>query len=375
MDDLKDKKIAIVVEELTQLGGAERVLDAVIEVFPNAPIYTLVWDKEKTHHIYDKKDIRTSFIQKMPRGVKRYKWYLSLMPKAVESFRLGEFDIIISITSAFVKGIKTREDQLHFCICNTPTRFLWSDPDYVKTAPIPFYIRPFMPLVLKYLKKWDLKASKRPTYILANSKNVQERIRKYYKRESEVLYPNVETNKFMNAKFTKENYYLLVSRIEPYKKVDLVIEAFKRLEREQLVIIGAGSKAGELNEKSPKNIKFLGRVSEKELVEYYAKAKGFILPQNEDFGITPVESMAAGTPVVAYKKGGALETVIDGKTGVLFYPQTVEALVSVIKNFRPYLYKKVDLQKQAAKFDQAIFKEELLAYIKDKIKVKNNRTE
>lgn len=365
---LKYKKTAIVTEELTQLGGAERVLDAVLEIFPKAPIYTLVYDKDKTNYHYDGFDVRTSFIQKMPWGIKKYKWYLALMSKAVESLDLKEYDVIFSITSALVKGVKTTNKQLHICYCNTPTRYLWTDPDYVKTAPIPFFVRPFVPLIIKNLKKWDLKASSRPNYFIANSKNVRSRIKKYYQRNSKVIYPNVETEKFNNLKYPKKNYYLLVSRIEPYKKVDLVIEAFKKLTDKYLLIIGAGSKAKELNLKAPINIKFLGRLSDQELAKTYAQAHAFIFPQEEDFGITPIESMASGTPVIAYKKGGALETVIEGKTGEFFYPQTASALSEVIKNFRPKKYNRQNLLKQAAKFNTRVFKRQIIEYIIDRIK-------
>lgn len=367
---MKDLKIAIVVEELTQLGGAERILDAMIEIFPDAPIFTLVWDKEKTQHRYDKRDIRTSFIQRMPLGIKKYKWYLPLMPKAVESLNLKGFDLIFSITSALVKGVKTTKNQLHICYCNTPTRYLWTDPDYVKTAPIPFFIRPFMPIVLSNLKKWDLVAAKRPDYFIGNSKNIQARIKKFYHRDSYVIFPNVETHKFSHLKVKKADYFLLVSRIEPYKKVNLVLDAFRQLKAHNLVIVGAGSGAGELNKKCPKNIKFLGRLSDAELANTYAKAKAFIFPQEEDFGITPVEAMAAGTPVIAYRKGGALETVAEGRTGEFFFPQTAEALVKVIENFQAQKYRPDQLAKQAAKFDIEVFKRDILEYTLDRIKSK-----
>lgn len=304
----KKLKVAIVAEELTQLGGAERVLDGILELFPKAPVFTLVYDDKKTQGVYKKFDIRPSFIQKMPLGIKRYKWYLPLMPFAVESFDLKDFDIIISITSAFVKGIKTNKNQTHFCYCNTPTRFLWIDKDYVKTAPIPFFVRPFMPLVLWYLRKWDLKASKRPDVYFANSENVKKRIKYYYKRDSLVLYPPVDVNKFKISK-KYDDYFLLVSRIEPYKKVDLVIDAFKNL-KDKLKIIGSGSKKDQIALSAPKNIEFEGRVSDEKLPVFYSKAKAFIFPQNEDFGITPVESMAAGRPVIAYKIGAALAATL-----------------------------------------------------------------
>ena len=366
--NIQNLKVAIVAEELTQLGGAERVLDCLLELFPKSPVYTLVWDKQKTHHHYDKFFVQTSFIQKLPFGRKHYKWYLTLMPKAVESFDLSGFDVIISNTSALIKGIKTNQKQIHICYCNTPTRYLWIDSgEYVKNAPIPFFIRPFMPLALRYLKKWDLLASTRPDYFVANSKNVQQRIKKYYNRDSSVIYPSVDTTKFRSSQ--KGDYFLLVARLEPYKKVELVIEAFRNL-NENLKIVGSGTKLQEMKEKSSKNIEFVGRVSDEELAKLYAGAKAFIFPQDEDFGLTPIEAMAAGTPVIAYGKGGALETVIPGKTGEFFVPQSAESLAKVVRNFRTDKYQLKDLLAQAQKFDNKVFKKEILEYIEDKLKVK-----
>lgn len=374
MNNIKNLKIAIVVEELTQLGGAERIFDALLEIFPKAPVFTLVWDKEKTHHRYDKVDIRTSFIQKLPFGIKKYKWYLVLMPKAVESFNLKEYDVVISITSALVKGVKTNSDQLHICYCNTPTRYLWTDSEeYVRNAPIPFFVRPLMPWIINRLRKWDLLASSRPDFFIANSKNVQERIKKYYHRDSNVIYPNVNTAKFTSSIGQKDNYYLLISRLEPYKKVELVIDAFRSLD-ENLVIVGSGTIMKKIENTAPKNVKFLGRVDDNRLAKIYAKAKAMIFPQEEDFGITPVEAMAAGTPVIAYKRGGAMETIVAGQTGEFFYPQTSSALIDVIKNFHLEKYHRKDLITQAKKFDQAIFKEKILEYIIDKSKIKSQKS-
>lgn len=366
--NLENLKVAIVFEELTQLGGAERLLDIWLEIFPDAPVFTLVWDREKTKHKYDKFDIKTSFIQKLPLGSKKYKWYLPFMPKAVESFDLEDYDIILSMTSALVKGVKTHPGQIHICYCNTPTRYLWIDErDYIKNAPIPFFIRPLMPIVLKYLKKWDLKASKRPDYIISNSKNVQKRVKKYYKRDSDIIYPMIDTKKYhISAKVG--DYYLLVSRIEPYKKVDLVIDAFKSSD-EKLKIIGSGTKKEKLQKLAGKNIEFLGRVSDEKLAEYYAKAKAVIFPQDEDFGLIPIEAAASGRPTIAYKAGGALETIIAGKTGEFFYPQNAESLRKVIKKFNWKKYHPPFLQNHAKKFDQELFKREILEYIVDKIKV------
>jgi glycosyltransferase involved in cell wall biosynthesis len=364
---IKNLKVAIVVEELTQLGGAERVLDVMLELYPKAPVYTIVWDKEKTDHVYDKFEVKTSFIQKMPFGIKKYKWYLPLMPFAVESFKLKDYDLVFSITSALAKGIKTKKDQIHICFCNTPTRYLWQDTkSYIKTAPIPAIIKKIMPLVVKLLQKWDLKASRRPDYFIANSYNIQKKIKKYYHRDSVVIHPPIDCKKF-SINNNPKKYFLLVSRIEPYKKVDLAIEAFNCL-KYPLKIVGSGSKKEILSLKAKSNIEFLGRVSDEELIEIYKNAKAFIFPQDEDFGLTPLEAMASGVPVIAYKKGGALETVIEGKTGEFFYPQTVEALTNTLKRFNKKKYSLTVLRNQAEKFDKSIFKNKILEYINSRLK-------
>lgn len=365
--NLENLKVAIVFEELTQLGGAERLLDIWLEIFPDAPVYTLVWNKEKTKHKYDKFDVRTSFIQKMPWGAKKYKWYLPLMPKAVGSFDLEDYDIVLSMTSALVKGVKTHPGQIHICYCNTPTRYLWVDQkDYIKNAPIPFFVRPLMPVVLKYLKAWDLKASKRPDYFIANSKNVRERIKKYYKRDSDVIYPMIDTKKYHISPKVGD-YFLLVSRIEPYKKVDLVLDAFSGL-NEKLKIIGTGTKKASLEQAAGSNVEFLGRQSDVKLADYYSRAKAVLFPQDEDFGLIPVEAAASGRPTIAFKAGGALETVISGKTGEFFYPQTPDALRKVLKNFNWKKYHPPYLRAHGEKFDKELFKKQILDYIVSKLK-------
>ncbi|HLB95763.1 MAG TPA: glycosyltransferase [Patescibacteria group bacterium] len=369
---LKDRKIAIIVEELTQLGGAERLLDCFLELFPKAPVFTIVWDKVKTLHRYDKFDVRPSFIQELPFGVNRYKWYLTLMPKAVESLDLKDFDIVLSITSALVKGVKTNSNQLHICYCNTPTRWLWTDSqNYLKTAPIPFFARPLMPTIINALKKWDIKASKRPNYFIANSENVRKRIKKYYHRDSFPIFVPVEAKKFKPT-IKKGEYYLMVSRLEPYKKVEMVIEAFKRLDL-PLKIVGFGTKFEELKKSVPKNIKLIGRVSDEKLAKIYQRSIATIFPQEEDAGIVPLESMAAGRPVIAFAKGGALETVVEGKTGVLFKVQTVGGLIKAIKKFQNRKFNAKIIRLHAQKFDKELFKKKILMYIEDKLKIQTSK--
>lgn len=370
IDFLNKLKIALVVEELTQLGGAERLLDYWLELFPKAPIFTLVWDKEKTLHRYDKFDIRPSFIQKLPFGIKRYKWYLALMPKAIESFNFDNYNVVFSITSALVKGIKTSPKTLHICYLNTPTRWLWSDREqYLKSAPIPFFARPLMPLVINYLKKWDLRAAGRPDFIIANSENVRKRIKKYYCRNSTPIFVPVDAGKFKLSK-NRGQYYLVVSRLEPYKKVDLVIEAFIK-NRLPLKIVGSGTKFETLKKSVPKNIELIGRISDNKLAEIYQNAIATIFPQEEDAGIVPLESMASGRPVIAYHRGGVLETIIPGKTGVLFAKQTIKDLQAAIDKFQKMKFNPKIIRAQALKFDKALFKRKILAYTINKLKAQN----
>lgn len=370
--DIKNLKVALVAEELTQLGGAERVVDAFLELFPKAPVFTTVWDKEKTQHKYDKFDIRPSFIQKMPLGIKNYKWYLPLMPLAIESFNLKDYDLIISSCSALVKGFKTNQNQVHICYCHTPARFLWIDSEnYIKNAPIPWFVRPIMPIALFFLRRWDAKASQRPDFYIANSINTQNRIKTYYHKDSEVIYPPIDAKKYHIAKEIGD-YYMIASRMEPYKKVDLAVKAFNKI-KHKLKVVGSGSKKEEMKLIAGPNIEFTGRLSDEELADTYAGAQAFIFPPDEDFGLTPLESMASGRPVIAYRKGGALETVVEGVTGEFFYPQTVAALASAVKKFKCNKYDSRKIREHALKFDKEIFKNKILVYIKEALKKKGKK--
>ena len=287
--------------------------------------------------------------------------------KLIQSKKERNFDLIISDASALVKGVKTKEDQLHICYCHTPTRYLWTDTkDYLKTAPIPKILRPVMPLAIWFLRRWDLKAAQRPDFYIANSRNIANKIYKYYHRDSTVIYPPVETDKFhLSPKLA--DYFFMVARLEPYKKVDLVIQAFNQLPRLKLKIAGGGTKQEEFAKIAGSNISFIGRVSDTKLAELYAHARAFIFPQEEDFGITAVEAQAAGRPVVAFKKGGALESIIEGKTGEFFHPQTAEALVKVLKKFQSGKYNPKEVRAQALKFDKSLFKEKIKEYINSKL--------
>lgn len=369
-------KVALVHDFLTQYGGAERVLDAFLEIFPSAPIFTLVYDKEKMGAFYGNCDIRTSFIQNLPFGVKKYKWYLALMPRAIESFDLGDYDLVLSDASAFAKGVITNKKSTHICFIHTPTRYLWSDSkSYLKTAPIPGIVRPLMPGIIGKLQKWDLLASKRPDYFIANSENINLRMQKYYSRKADaIIWPPVSAGNFSISKKI-DDYFILVSRAEPYKKTDLVIDAFNRLGKDyKLIIAGGGTKIDEFKKCAKDNIKFVGRVGDKELAKLYSKSKALIFPQNEDAGITMLEAMASGRPVLAYRAGGAKEVVVPKITGDFFDEQTIESIIKVIKQFDERRYNPNVIRRYALRYDKQVFKDKITKFINNKIMTVHRRS-
>lgn len=366
--DVKQLKVALVHEFLTQYGGAERVLDAFLEIWPNATIYTLIYDKKKMGQFYDQFAIKTSFLQKLPAPPPAgYKWWLALYPKAIEQFDFSGYDLVLSDSSAFAKGIITPLTTKHICYMHTPTRYLWSvTKEYLRDAPIPSFIRPIMPPFIKYLRAWDYRAAQRPDYLIANSQNVAKRIKKFYNRSAEeIIFPPVDTAKFYTSDSAKK-YWLVVARQEPYKKTDLVIKVANIL-KINLIVCGGGSKVDKLKEIAGPNIKFTGRLSDKELADLYANAKGLIFPQEEDAGITPLEAMASGRPVVAYGKGGAWESVVPGITGEFFQEQSAESLIKTIKNLHWEKYNSLTIRNHAKKFDKEIFKEKIRRFVNKRI--------
>ncbi len=359
-------KIALVHDHLTQEGGAERVLKVFKEIYPEAPVFTLIYDKKKMGHYFKDEDIRTSFLQKIPWGVKKYKWFLPLMPAATENYKLDDFDLVLSSSSAFAKGVVTPPHTSHICYCHTPTRYLWSDThSYVEELSYNKIIKKALPLVLTKLRTWDRMAAERVDNFIANSETVQKRIKKYYNKKSDIIHPPVATKKF--GIFPKtENYYLAGGRLVPYKRFDLIVQAFNRLGI-PLKIFGNGPEEEKLKEAAKSNIEFLGRVPDEELRELYGKCIAFIHPQEEDFGIMAVEAMSAGRPVIAYGKGGALETIREGETGEFFYHQNWEELGDKIIRFRPEKYNPQIIKNHAEQFDTDNFKNKIQSYVKEKI--------
>ncbi|MCX6810964.1 MAG: glycosyltransferase [Candidatus Berkelbacteria bacterium] len=343
--------IAIVHDWLSEFAGADKVLFQLKQIYPNADIFTSIYDERKVPQ-FEKYKVYTTYLQKFPLSKKLRSTMVPLMPLAFEQLDLSKYDLVISNSTSAGKGVITRPNTCHISYCHTPTRYLWM-PEMDERASTSWLRR----RVNKTLKVWDLAASARPDYYIGNSINVKDRIKKFYNRDAEVVYPPTDTS-FYNSKegeVKKAGFYLFVGRFVPYKKADLVVEAFNKLEFE-LRLIGTGHEEEKLKSIAKDNIKFLGRASDEVLFENLKSASAVIFPSEEDFGIVPVEAMACGTPVIAYGVGGAKETVVEGITGEFFTPQTPEALINVIKKFDPKKYKFENLRSRAEEFSNEIFR-------------------
>ena len=345
-------KIALVYDRINKFGGAERVLLSLHRLFPEAPIFTLVHEPKASGWAKEI-EIKPTFLNHLSFLRTRHEWLAPIAPLAFETLNMSEFDVVISITSSDAKSVITKPHQLHLCYCLTPTRYFWSGAgEYAADKKIRF-----LPDLLKnYFKFVDLVTSVRPDHYIAISDEVKNRVKKYYNRESSVIYPSIE-DKFYTipqVSYANRDYYLIVSRLVPYKKVDLAIAVFNKLKL-PLVIIGTGSESESLKRMSPSNITFVDNVDDDRLTEYYRHAKAVIFPQDEDFGLVPLEAQALGTPVIAFGKGGALETVIHLKTGYLFPEQTAESLTTAILASRKIRFNPQLCVQNAARFNYATF--------------------
>jgi len=364
-------KVAIVHDFLVQYGGAERVLEVLCEMFPEAPIYTLLHDREKMRGKFVGKDIRTSFLQKFPCFLRRrYKYLLPLMPTAPEVWDLRDFDLVISSSGAWSKGIVTRLNTIHISYMHSPMRFVWDANEHYRAQvqSSKFKVQSFFTRMLfNYVRVWDKVAADRPDYIIANSKYTQERIRKYYGRESVVIYPPSPGPAKRDHPLPKGeggNYFLVVSRLSPYKNVDKIVEAFNKLEL-PLVVIGEGSQEKYLWKIAGKNVRILGWQTDEKINEYYAGARGFVFASVDDFGITLVEAMAHSLPVAAIRKGGAIEVMIEGQTGEFFDEATPEVIADGVRRLveNEKKYDKDFIKSQAEKFSKERFVREFGEYI------------
>lgn len=371
--EIKDLKIALVHDFLVQRGGAERVLKVLSEMYPDAPIYTLLYDKEKMRGMFEEKRIRSSYLQKFPKFLRRnFHWLLPFFLVIPETFDFREYDLVISSSGAWSKGIVTRLDTVHISYLHSPLRFVWDYSDKytkeIKESRLAFFIR----FILSYVRIWDNLAAQRPDYLISNSKYTKRRVAKYYQRESEVIYPSVIKELPEISEGAEKKFFLVVSRLSPYKKVDLVVEAFNKLSL-PLIVIGEGPQEKYLRKIARENIKILGWRNDETVRKYYANARGFIFPAEDDFGITAVEAMSYGVPVIAYKQGGACETVIEGKTGEFFVSQTAEVLADGVRRFmqNDKNYDKELIRKRAMEFSRERFEREFRAYVDSKLNSHN----
>jgi len=357
-------KIALVHDMLVQEGGQERVLRALQELFPEAPTFVLIYDEKKKERFYKERDIRATFLQRMPSIEKRFPWYLPLMSTAIESHDLSDFDVVLSSSSSFAKGVIAKPGTKHVCYCHTPTRYLWSDTKgYVEDLHYPDFIKKVLPFYLSHLRSWDWAAAQRVDYFLANSRTVKDRIKRYYAKDSDVIYPPVDTHKFYTSQEIGD-YYLIGGRLVPYKRYDLAIQAFNKLDM-PLKVFGVGPEMERLKRMAKSNIDFLGEVTETKKAELYAKCLAFIHPQEEDFGITAVEAMASGRPVVAYKAGGALETIKPGVTGEFFEDQEWEDLANTIIHFQPDKYNSEEIKEHSQQFNKQNFQNKIKSFVEN----------
>ena len=360
-------KVALVHDYLNQMGGAERVLLALHEIFPDAPIYTSIYDPKFVDVAFQKMDIRTSFMQKFPLVTTHHQPYLPFYPFAMESLDLRGYDLVLSSSSAFGKGVIVRPETMHICYCHTPMRWCWSYDEYIEREQLGKAARRVLPFLITGLRVWDQTTAARVDHFIANSPVVAERIQKYYRREAVVIPPPVEADRFsFDASTTPEDYFLIVSRLIPYKRIDLAIEACNQLQL-PLVIIGGGRDEERLKQMAGPTIRFMGRLSDQDVLHYYTHCRALLFPGEEDFGITPLEAQASGRPVIAYGAGGALASVVEGVTGEFFSEQTVESLAMVLATFNERNYHASIIRNHALEFDKPRFHRRILQFIEAKM--------
>lgn len=347
-------KAAIVHEYLNQYGGAERVLQVLCAMLPYAPIYTTLYDRAMTGGVFDEQVIRTSFLQNLPFAMQWHHLYSPLMPLAVEHFDTSEFDTVLSISASFAKGVLTGPETRHICYCLTPPRFLWDDSQrFIQRFGYPMPVNKIASLGLSYMRVWDRQAAERVDQWIAISDCVRRRIGKYYGKDASVVYPPVNVSKF-TVSHEAGSYWLMVGRLVAYKNFDLAIRAFNRLGW-PLKIVGVGVEERKLRALARPNIEFIGAVSDEQLSRLYGDACAVLFPQEEDFGIVPLEAMACGRPVIAYRGGGALETVIDRMTGIFFDEQTEEELMAAVDRASRMKWLPTLCRGQAERFDIPVF--------------------
>lgn len=363
----EDLRVAIVHDWLNQIGGAEQVLEALVELFPGAPIYTSIYWPEAMPPRYRKWDIRTTWMDRLPGIYRHHQPYLLLYPWAFGGLELRDYDLVLSNKSAFCLGVQLAPETRHVCYCLTPTRFVWNFDGYVQREQVNGLARHLVRPFLGRLQRWERQAAGRVDAFVAISREIQARIRDFYGYESAIIYPPVSTDTFAPVpNGERGDYFLIVSRLIPYKRIDLAIQALNLLGL-PLWIAGEGRDRANLETIAGTNVRFLGRVPDAELPGLMARCRAFLFPGLEDFGIAPVQAMASGRPVIAYAGGGALDYVIAGETGLLFSPQTPEALAEVVSSFDDAAFDPARIRAHAQRFDSKVFKSRLQALIREEM--------
>jgi len=369
---IKGFKVALVHEMIIKMGGAERVLKVLEELFPQSVIKTSIFDKKKCSQFFDQKKIETSFLQKFYQAKIPLNILRMYMLRAFESFDFSSYDLVISSSSAFSHAILTNTHTKHLCYCHSPARFLWDFYFPILSRENHGFIKKIKKSIFKAFaykaRIKDVAAAQRSDQIIANSQNVQKRINKFWRRSCKVIYPPVEIDEFTLSQ-KNENYFLIVSALQPFKRIDIAIKAFAKIPKHRLIIIGEGSAQKIWQKNATSNVEFLGRKSDQTVREYLKNCRAFIFTSDDDFGIAPLEAAACGKPTIAFKSGGALETIIENQTGIFFNQQTSESLLNGLlkffeqeNNFNPQ-----KIRKQAEKFSKENFKNNFLQEVKNLI--------
>lgn len=362
-------RVAIVHDWLNQIGGAEGVLEELVQMFPEAPVYTSIYWPDAMPDAYRRWDIRSTWMDRLPGIHRRHQPYLLLYPLAFGGLDLSDYDLVISNKSGFCMGVRTSPETRHICYCLTPTRFVWDFDGYVQREQVNRVTRQLIKPFLGWLRKWETAAATRVNTFVAISHEIRSRVRRFYGRDSTIIYPPVDTRRFLpNQDGSHDGYYLIVSRLVPYKRIDLAVEAFTELGL-PLWIGGSGRDRASLEELAGPNVRFLGRVPDGDLGALMAGCRAFVFPGLEDFGITPVQAMAAGRPVIAYAGGGALDTVVDGVTGTFFREQTPESLIEAVLRTDGAGFDPGTIRAHAERFDVEVFRTRVREYIEEQMRI------
>lgn len=357
-------KIAIVADWMTNYGGAESVISAFHDLYPDAPIYTTIYRPSKMRELGNLRKVHTSWLDKIPFA--KHQWLLGQMPTAVEMFDLDQFDIVLSSCHSVSKGVITKPSTLHVSYCHTPMRYAWESWDFeTRLQKFPRITHKIIRKKIKEIKQWDYCAAQRVDEYIANSSYIARQIKKYYEREAKVIYPPVNTKRFQPVSHPDNDFYLAVGRLIPYKKFDLIVETFNQI-KEPLKIVGTGPDLKKLKAMANQNVEILGEVEGNTLADLYANCRALIFPQIEDAGIVPLEAMSAGRPVIALNRGGSLDSLKEGVTGLFFKEQSIESLTDAIRKFEKMDFDTKAIRKHAEEFDVEKFKQKIGSFVAEK---------